>query len=134
MLSRRGRAVLEALLPAGADERLPWGLFDAGFEGFLADFRRNAPPQLRLVFPLALWCGAWVAPLLVGRRPPITRLEPAEREAALEALGRSPRYALRQALVLLKLVAGLCYGADPRVRAAVGYPPQHDAAPPAGWD
>ena len=33
---------------------------------------------------------------------------------------------LRQMMVLLKTIVSLCYGADPSVRAAIGYPRQFD--------
>lgn len=125
-LSARERAALEALVPGGGDEGLPCGLLDAGFEAFLERFKAEALPSLRLGFEAALWTAVWVAPLLIGELPPISRLSPARREEALEALLASRFYTLRQLGLLLKAVASFAYGADARVRAAVGYPPQFD--------
>lgn len=116
----RARAVFAALLPSDGGGGLKLGLLDAGFEEFLAEFRTSAPLPLRLAFPAAVFAAAWLSPLLIGRLPPFTRLSAEDREAALAAMGRSDLYLLRQLLLLLKLVAGLCYGADARVRAAVG--------------
>ncbi|TMC49601.1 MAG: hypothetical protein E6J26_10195 [Chloroflexi bacterium] len=70
----------------------------------------------------AVWAALWISPLLIGRLPPLTRLEPPARERALGAMARSRVYLLRQLLMLLKLVVGFCYGADPQVRAVIGYP------------
>lgn len=119
-MNSRQRAALEALLPP--DPALPVGLFDAGFEDFYARFRSEASPGMRVGFSAALWAAVWVAPFLIGRLPPISRLEPEDRERALEALVSSRVYALRQLGLVLKAVASFCYGADPRVRDAIGAP------------
>lgn len=129
-MNPRQRAALEALAPAGADEALLIGLFEAGFEGFLERFRAEAAPQVRLGFEAALWTAVWVAPLLIGRLPPISRLSPEARERALEAMFASRLYTLRQLGLLLKAVASFAYGADPRVRDVLGFPPQFDALKP----
>ncbi|MBI4424790.1 MAG: hypothetical protein HY554_13745 [Elusimicrobia bacterium] len=128
MLSARQRAALEALAPSGAHPALRSGLLDAGFEAFYARFRGEAGAPLRLAFEAALWSAVWVAPLLIGRLPPITRLSPDAREQALEALLCHRVYWLRQLGLVLKAVACFCYGADPLVRDALGYPIQFDDA------
>lgn len=120
MLSPSARAVLDALLPSGGP--LGPGLLEAGFEEFYEDFERNAVPSLRRGFKAALWAALWISPLLIRRLPPLTRLEPEAREQALEAMGRSRLYLLRQMLLLLKAVSCFCYGADSRVREALGFP------------
>lgn len=120
MLSARDRAAVDALLPSKACEPLPWGAFDAGFEEFFAGFQRTAPASLRFGFRAALFVGVWLSPLLIKRLPPISRLTIDEREQALEALGKCRVYPLRQCLLLLKAVVSFCYGADARVREAVG--------------
>jgi len=131
MLRPRHRAVFEALLPGQAHPLLRLGVLDTGFEGFYDDFARSAPRTLRWGLRASLAAAAWLAPALIGRLPPITRLEPEARERALKALGGSRSYPLRQTLLLLKMAAALCYGADRRVRDAVGYPGQPDAPGPA---
>ncbi|MBI4348240.1 MAG: hypothetical protein HY553_15470 [Elusimicrobia bacterium] len=119
-MNARQRAALEALLPA--DPAMPVGLFDAGFSEFYARFRAEASPGMRVGFSAALWAAVWVAPLLIGSLPPISRLAPDDRERAMEALVSSRVYALRQLGLVLKAVASFCYGADPRVRDAIGFP------------
>ena len=125
-MNARQRAALEALLPSGADPNLPLGLFDAGFDAFYAEFQADAATGLRVGFTAALWAAIWLTPLLIGKVPPISRLEPEDRERALEALLSSRIYSLRQLGLVLKAVTSFAYGADPRVRDAIGYPLQFD--------
>ena len=126
MLSRRSRLVLDTLLPAQANATLPHGIFDTGFDKFLLDFQSTASPALRRGFWAALFAATWIAPLLIFRLPPLTRLDRSTRERALRAMETSRVYLLRQMLLLLKTTVCFCYGADPGVRDAVGYPRQHD--------
>jgi hypothetical protein len=134
MLNQNARAVLDTLLPSHANPVLPLGIFDAGFDAFWADVEQTALPAWRWGFRAAVFTAVWVAPLLIRRRPPLTRLDRPARERALAAMGASRFPLIRQMLVLLKTIAGFCYGAGPRVRAAIGYPrqPEHtrrEAAP-----
>jgi hypothetical protein len=121
-LNRRERLILDTLLPGGADPGLPYGLFDDRSEAFWLEFKRSSAPTWRLGLRLALFVTTWVAPLLILRPPPLTLYSRSTRERALRAMGSSRFYLLRQTLQLLKTIASLCYGADPRVRQAVGYP------------
>jgi len=94
---------------------------ETGFDDFLTDFEREAPDAFRRVFRLALFAGGWVAPILIGRLPPITRLNPEDREKALAAMARSRVPELRQLVTVLKTVASLHYGGLREVRQAIGY-------------
>jgi hypothetical protein len=115
------RTVLDALLPSGADSRLPIGVIESGFDTFLVESESEIAPQLRRAFKLALVAAAWVAPLLIRRRPPLTRLPALDRERALEAMENSNVVVLRQLMRVLKTVVALHYGALPAVRKAIGY-------------
>jgi hypothetical protein len=53
--------------------------------------------------------------------PPIGRLVPSDRAAALLAMERSSVVALRQLVRVLKTVVALHYGALPEVRQAIQY-------------
>lgn len=97
------------------------GVFDAGFDAMYADFRDNAVFEMRLGFRLALFVAIWIAPLLIGRVGPISRLARPERVAALNALYESRFNAMRQMVVILKVTICLAYGADPAVRRAIGF-------------
>jgi hypothetical protein len=118
--------VLDTLLPSGAHSVLPDGIFDARFQDFYRDFTDTANRQLRYAFALAVVCATWIAPLLIGRPPPLGLHPRATRERALAAMETSRFYLVRQMMVALKAVASLCYGASPDVRDAIGYPLQHD--------
>lgn len=122
MLNNRQRAVLDTLLPSGGHPTLGLGLFDAGFDAFYEDFEGTAQPSMVWGFKAALFAASWLSPVLILRLPPLSRLERPDRERALEALGKSRFYLLRQLLLLLKAVCAFCYGADPRVRDALGFP------------
>ena len=126
MLSSRARVVLDILLPSQAHPRLPYGLFDSGFESFYQDFARTANGNLRHSFQLALFAAIWISPLLIRRIPPITRYSRETGDRALAAMEVSRFYLLRQMMVVLKVVVSLCYGASREVRDAIGYPLQHD--------
>src|SRR6266566_5074117 len=76
------RAVLGALLPSGASPLLRQGLLDTGFEAFLVDFDAAAPTDFCRIFRLALVAAGWVAPLLIGHAPPMSRLNSGDRESA----------------------------------------------------
>lgn len=114
------RAAIAALYPRTAE--LP-GAEDCDLDGFLARYRRESTPLL--------WLGAvagalvfHLTPLLTVAVPLPAFLLPArllERHAQRIAVSRF--YLLRQAIVLLKMVAGLCWGAHPAVRARLGLPP-----------
>jgi len=126
MLGKASRVVLDTLLPSSANPLLPLGIFDAGFDAFWAELERSALPAWRWGLRAGVFTAVWVAPLLIRRLPPLTRLDRPTRERALAALGDSNVSLLRQMLTVLKTMAGLCYGADPRVREAIGYPRQAD--------
>jgi hypothetical protein len=122
MLKPRHRAALDVLLPSGGHPDFALGAFDAGFDEFYADFQRQAPLPMRLAFRAALEAACWLSPLLIGRLPPLATLAREDAERALEALGRSRFYLVRQQLLLLKTVLTLHYGGLPGTRRAVGYP------------
>lgn len=126
MLSKGSRIILDTLLPAGAHPALANGVFDTDFETFWSDFERSVPPSLRRNVAVALRAAEWIAPLLILRTPPLRMHDQPIREGALSAMASSRVYLLRQMLQLLKMVVCFCYGADRRVRDAVGYPLQHD--------
>src|SRR5439155_20599545 len=99
----RARIVVDTMLPSGAHPRLPGGV-EAGVPEFLEEFERSATPLLRLGLRAGMAMAVWVAPLLIGRSPPITLYGRATRERALDALARSRIYPLRAAFGGLKLI------------------------------
>jgi hypothetical protein len=119
-MNKRTRIVVDTLLPAGTHPAFARGAVDVGFESFLEDFDTTAPARLRQAFRIGVAAATWVAPVLIGRVPPLALHRRETRERALGAMSRW--YLLRQLLSVVKAVVSLCYGADPEVRAAIGYP------------
>lgn len=118
-MAGQAEIVVEALLPSGGG--LPSGA-EAGAAEFLASFLREAPFAMRLALRAALFGAAWISPVLILRLPPLSRLSPDDRERALAAMAKSRSAVLRQLLLLLKATVSFHYGADPKVRAAIGFP------------
>lgn len=123
------QGLFDAVLPSGADERLPLGAADAPDGALVDDLFRSAPTQ----FLLGLRAAIWVAYLStwVFRLQGFGRLSRRERALHLERLAGSRLYFLREIPMLLKMVACLAYGALPEVQARVGLPPAEEDAP--GW-
>ena len=120
-LSARDRIVFDTLIPSNGDPLLPRGVLELEFDTFFRDFEGPASPFIRRALRLALLSATWVAPLLIGARPPLGAHPQEVRERALEAMAASRIAILRQLVVLLKLVAALSYGGDAGVREAIGY-------------
>jgi hypothetical protein len=95
------RAVAEAMFHreqgAPPRDRLDW--LCADFE----DFVERAGPRAELLMRGALMVAMWVAPLSIGKRPPLSRLDVAERCRALEAVEHT-----KMGLAVLALKAILC--------------------------
>ena len=127
MLNRRAQIVIDTLLPHNAHPELKWGAWEAGFPAFYETFEREALFSMRFGFRFALFLAIWVAPLLILRFPPIMMYGRETRERAIQAMGNSRLYLFRQMYLLLKATVSFHYGADPRVRQAIGFPEQFDA-------
>lgn len=109
------RAVAEALFhrdvgpPPG--DRLDWLCDD------YEDFVEQAGPRTELILRGALFVATWVAPVTIGKRPPLLRLDIATRCRALETLENT-----RAGLPMLALKAILCtmFYEHPDSRAEIG--------------
>lgn len=114
------RSVMCDLMPRSAE--LP-GIMDTDVTGFLRAMRRDADP----LYWFALTLGAWVfvlSPILTVYVPLPSFLLPARlraRHAERATVLRT--YVLRQAVLLVRLTAGMCWGADPKVRARFALAP-----------
>lgn len=122
------RTALIAAMPGS--ERLP-SIADTGVDTFLAEFRREAPPLLRigLVASALLY---HLGPVLTVYVPaPAFLLPKALRDRHINKLCAHPWYPLRSLALTLKMLAGLCWGKHPAVRAAFNMPPLE--ADPGTW-
>ena len=114
------RAAIVLLYPR--TDALP-GAEDCNLDAFLARFRRETTPLM--------WLGVVAGAILFHVSPVFTVHVPvpaillparlADRHAARIADCRF--YLVRQALSLVKVAAGLAWGADPRVRGLLALPP-----------
>lgn len=111
---------MRAMMPRTA--ALP-GIEDTDVNGFLRRMRVEAEP----LFWWGLVMGAWVhfaTPLFtVGLPLPACFLPKTLLYRHTERLLAHRLYFLRQAVFVVRLCAGMCWGADTRVRAAFSLPP-----------
>ena len=121
--------ILDAILPAGADPRLP-GARELPLRGLIDDLDAAAPWTMRFALRAATWIVTWLGPALTGRPRTFGMLDVAERGRVLDELSRSRVYLIRELPLLLKMVGCLGYAALPRVQRAVGLT-SVDAEPPA---
>ncbi len=121
------RAAIVALYPR---TELP-GAADCHLDDFLKRFNREAPPLIRLGVLLGA-LAFHLTPLFTVFVPLPAFLLPAGLLDTHAARISSTRfYLLRQTIFLLKMAAGLCWGADPAVRARFALPPL--PADPGTW-
>lgn len=122
------RSAVSDVMPG--DAGLP-GVVDAGWDTFIARFRReaNGPMWLGLVVGTVVYVST---PLItVGWPLPSFWLPREVRDRHAYRILTHRVYLVRQAAFLLKFVAGICWGGDPAVREAIGmraYGPDPD-----GW-
>ena len=103
-------------------ERFP-GIEDMDLEGYLDRYQRESAPLM--------WAGFVAGTILFHLTPlftvfvplPAFMLTAAARERHAQKLVSSPIYYVRQPVFLVKMVAGLLWGADPAVRTALNLPP-----------
>lgn len=99
------------------------GIDQTDLDAFLEQYRREAPVSLYG----GLVAGALVfqatPALTVGKVRPAFMLDDEALDAHADTLARHPNYLLRQSMMLLKLTAGLCWGADDAVRDSLNLKP-----------
>ncbi|MBI2395199.1 MAG: hypothetical protein HYV09_36855 [Deltaproteobacteria bacterium] len=103
-------------------EKLP-GIGDTDLDGFLRRLRRDSD----FLYWLGLALGAWlfaVTPLFTVWVPlPAFFLPKKLLDRHTERVLSSRIYLIRQAVFLVRLSAGMCWGADPTVRAKFAMSP-----------
>lgn len=114
------RLALSAIYPPhGA---LP-GVAGGDLDGFLDRLEGEAP----LAYRVGLYGGSalfMLSPMYTLRRPVFaTQLGADELDEHAHRLSTSPIYLIRQGMFALKMIAGMAWGADARVRHAFGMPP-----------
>lgn len=114
------RSAMCALYPPAAG--LP-GVADTDIDGFLARYRSETN--------LITWVGVVLGTAVFTLSPVLTLGIPlptfmlSDKQLATHArrIPSSPIYLVRQAITLVKMCAGLCWGSHPTVRAHMNLPP-----------
>lgn len=122
------RHALTSLMPP--IDGLP-GLIDTDLDTFLDRYRRESSwlIWLGLVGGTAVYV---LSPLItIGIPLPSFLLSEAQRNRHSSRVVRHPVYLVRQAVFLLKMTAGLCWGSSPVVRRVMNMDPY--AADPGSW-
>lgn len=117
------RFSLRCMLPG--TEALP-SVDEAALDRFIVQTRREANLLFRLGLALASVVFVWLPVLTVGWPLPAFTMPRRWRDAYARRMALHPVYGIRQLATVLKTSAGLCWGADPDVRARLGlapYPP-----------
>lgn len=122
------RFAMRAMLPRAAG--LP-GVADTGLDEFV--------PRLRRDCATVFWVGLVLGGLLFQLTPLLTIFVPLPAfllwQSALDRhaakVTSHPLYFLRSPMVLIKVAAGYCWGANAEVRKAIGLPPY--PADPEQW-
>jgi hypothetical protein len=111
---------LRAMLPPHGD--VP-GLEEPATTAFVRCFRGEAPFIVRL--GLFGGCAFFLlGPILtIGVPLPAFLLSRRLLDKHARKMASSPIYYVRQLAFLLKMIAGLCWGTDPRVRQLIALPP-----------
>ena len=113
-MKRLVQSVMKDLYPRA--EGLP-GIEDCDVDTFLEKFTREGNPAM----VAGVYAGSVfyaLAPVAtIGKPLPSFLLSAEDRDRHAYAMATTDSYAARQAVFLVKLVAGLCWGQDPKVRS-----------------
>jgi hypothetical protein len=109
---RLAGALFDEIVPHG-DGRFPLSATEAGVLDYFEDHLDYMPTRTR-------WALRAAVGLLGTYARAGGRLHPGGMQGALESLGSSRLYSLRETITLLKSVVAMAYFTHPRVRAALG--------------
>ncbi|MBR59294.1 MAG: hypothetical protein CMH54_14920 [Myxococcales bacterium] len=110
---------LRTILPSGAGIK---GVEETNLAAFLRQYRREAPPLMRLGLWLTTWIYLWSPILTIYVPLPLFFLPRSLREKHAFRAATHRWYLMRQSMLMLKMVAGLCWGQDQEVRSGLGVP------------
>ena len=117
------RFAMRALMPGIPGLK---GLDDAALKPFLRRYFSEAPAILRLGLHASTWVFL-LTPLFTVYLPiPAFFLRGSLLERHAQKSAAHPWYLIRSATMTIKMVGGLCWGADPEIRESLGvapYPP-----------
>ncbi|MDP6410010.1 MAG: hypothetical protein QGI46_11585 [Planctomycetota bacterium] len=117
---RRLVGVMACALPAGATTP---GIDPDRCAELIERLRCEAPLLIRFSLHASVAVFLLSPLVTVGRPCPASWLSAENLDRHTARMARHPSYLLRQAMLMIKTVAGLCWGADPAVRRALGMEP-----------
>ena len=120
---------LDAVLPG--HENCPGVAACSRGPAVLAELRREAPFEMRLILILAVWLWLLTPIFTVFVPLPAVLLPRGLKYRHTDRLTTTPIYLVRQVALVLKQIAGLAWGQDPQVRQAYGLAPYGDD--PGTW-
>ena len=122
------RKTLQSILPA-TDELPP--IPEEEWDDFLGQFHREAPPIMRAALWAAVTAYNAATPITVGVPLPAAVLPQKLSDLHAQRAAYHRIYLLRQVVLLLKTIGGMCWGAHPTIRAHLGLSPY--ASDPGTW-
>ena len=122
------RKTLESIFPPSDDLA---GISDAELDAFLDQFNQEAPPVMRVAIVACAAAYNVSTPLTVGLPIPAALLPKRLLDLHAQRAAYSRIYLLRQVVLLLKTVGGMCWGANPEIRSQLGLDPYSED--PGTW-
>jgi hypothetical protein len=96
------------------------GVEGTDLNAFLADVKRDAPPNIRWGLVLSAWIYL-LTPILTVWIPLPAFLLPAKlRDKHTDRFSTHRLYLIRSCSLMIKMMAGMCWGRDPEIRRALG--------------
>ena len=111
---------MQDLYPASAD--FP-GIVDMGLDAYLDQFKAEAPAIMYTGLVAGSTLYQFSTMLTVGKPGPAMLLSDELREEHAQKITATSNYPLRQSIFLVKMVAGMCWGKDERVRRKMNLAP-----------
>ena len=99
------------------------GVNDTAVNDFLDDFKKNAHPIMRLGFFLAVWIYVLSPVFTLGIPVPAMWLSEKKRLDHLNKYSSSKNFVFSQLWMLQKMITGMAWGMDDKVRRYFGYDP-----------
>ncbi|MFO0662886.1 MAG: hypothetical protein U0174_02990 [Polyangiaceae bacterium] len=100
-------------------EKLP-GLEDTNIEAFIRKFRRETTAAFWFGIVVSAWLFEWTPLFTVFVPLPAFLLPKKLLDKHAHKIASTELYLVRQAMLVLKMPAGLCWGADAEVRKRLG--------------
>lgn len=121
--------IFDAIIPSGADPRLPIGATDLPMERFADELMVHSPARVAFGYRGAIWLVSLFGPLLAGKVGWFAAMRTESRSEVLERLSHSRFYLVRELPTLFKVLVTLGYGGAPAVLEAVGVEVVDDEPP-----